>query len=44
MDESKVYLQKGGSGELVEASLCDQITADHLKLWNDGWLHAMRIY
>lgn len=44
MDESKVYLQKGGSGELAEARLFDQITGDHLKLWDDGWQHAMRIH
>lgn len=44
MDESKVYLQEGKSGKLVEASLFDEITADHMKLWDDGWLHAMRIY
>lgn len=44
MDESKVYLQHGKSGELVEASLFDEITSDHLKLWNDGWLHALKIH
>ncbi|MBC7980006.1 MAG: hypothetical protein H7Y36_05535 [Armatimonadetes bacterium] len=43
MDESKVYLQKGGSGEWAEASLFDPITAEYLKLWDKEGPDAMRI-
>ena len=32
MTESKVYLRDGKSGSLIEASLFDEVTPDHLVL------------
>ena len=42
MNESIVYLQKTDSGELVEASLFDAVTDEHLALWDSSWAPAMR--
>ena len=44
MEESKVYLQNGQSGDWVEASLFDEITPHHLALWDQGWVREMRAY
>jgi hypothetical protein len=42
MTESQVYLREGRSGELVEASLFDELTAEHLALWEKSWVPAMQ--
>lgn len=42
MNESRVYLQDVSSGYFVEASLFDEVTDDHLLLWENGWVPEMR--
>lgn len=44
MTESKVYLREGRSGSLIEASLFDEVTPDHLLLWDRDWVPAMQAY
>lgn len=44
MEESQVYLKRGGTNEMVPASLYDEITSEHLKKWEDTWVHAMKVY
>jgi len=44
MTESKVYLREGRSGNLIEASLFDEVTPDHLVLWDRDWVPAMQAY
>jgi hypothetical protein len=42
MNESQVYLQDVASGKFVEASLFDEVTDDHLRLWENDWVPEMR--
>ena len=42
MNESLVYLQDPQTGGLVEASLFDEVTDEHLRLWKQGWVAALR--
>ncbi len=42
MDESAVYLRDGETGDPVEALLCDEVTDEHLRLWDDGWVPTPR--
>jgi hypothetical protein len=42
MNESLVYLQDPQTGGLVEASLFDEVTDEHLRLWEQGWVPEMR--
>jgi hypothetical protein len=42
MQESRVYLRETATGQLVEASLLDEVTDDHLALWRATWQPAMR--
>lgn len=44
MTESLVYLRSGETGELIEATLFDEITPDHIGLWTQGWVPAMQAY
>lgn len=44
MNESQVYLQKSETNELVEASLFDKVTDDHLALWDTSWAPAIRAH
>lgn len=44
MNESKVYLREGTSGDLVEASFFDEVTSDHLALWDRDWVPAMQAF
>ncbi len=44
MQESRVYLKKTSTGQLVEASLLDEITDEHLTLWIDTWQPAMQAH
>lgn len=44
MNESLVYLKEPLSGDLVEASLYDEVTDEHLRLWEDGWVPEMRTH
>jgi hypothetical protein len=44
MTESRVYLRKTEPNELVEASLLDEVTDQHLAMWNDSWRPAMEAY
>lgn len=44
MTESRVYLRDGQSGQLVEASLFDELTAGHLALWERDWVPAMKAH
>ena len=37
MQESRVYLRKLSTGQLVEASLVDEVTDRHLAMWNGEW-------
>jgi hypothetical protein len=41
MNESLVYLQDVESRKVVEASLFDEVTDDHLLLWENGWVTEM---
>lgn len=42
MQESRVYLKKMATGQLVEASLLDEITDRHLKMWLKTWQPVMK--
>jgi hypothetical protein len=44
MTESKVYLRKVAINQLVEASLFDEITDEHLLIWKTTWVPAMEAY
>lgn len=44
MQESRVYLRKLATGQLVEASLLDEVTNRHLALWKGAWQKAMRAH
>lgn len=44
MTESEVYLRDGKSGMLIEASLFDEVTPDHLALWDRDWVPAMQAF
>ena len=44
MTESKVYLLESKSGDLVEASLFDDIQDEHLELWSSTWAPLMRSF
>jgi hypothetical protein len=44
MNESLVYLQDPQTGGLVEASLFDEVTDEHLRLWEQGWVPEMRAH
>jgi hypothetical protein len=44
MTESKVYLRDGKGGNLIEASLFDEVTSDHLALWERDWVPAMQAF
>src|SRR5882757_5947796 len=42
MIESRVYLRKTATNELVEASLLDEVTDQHLLLWKESWKPVMQ--
>lgn len=44
MEESTVWLRSGETGALVAASLFDEITDEHLGMWDDSWLREMRMF
>ena len=44
MNVSTVYLKRGATGELVEASLADEVTDAHLSLWDNTWSPVMQAY
>jgi len=44
MTESKIYLRDGRTKALVEASLFDEATSDHLALWDRDWVPAMQAF
>lgn len=44
MTESRVYLQEAASGQMVEASLFDEISDEHLTLWEQDWVPAMQAF
>jgi GNAT superfamily N-acetyltransferase len=44
MEESRIYLRKVATGQLVEASLLDEVIDKHLALWNAAWQTAMQAH
>jgi hypothetical protein len=44
MNESRVYLQESATADMVDASLFDEVTDAHLRLWEDGWLPEMKAH
>lgn len=44
MNESKIYLFKSETDEIVEASLFDEVTDEHLALWDTSWAPAMKAH
>lgn len=42
MTESRVYLRKTATNELVEASLLDEVADQHLLMWKNSWKPVMR--
>jgi Zn/Cd-binding protein ZinT len=44
MQESRVYLKQLSTGQLVEASLLDEVTDRHLALWSGAWQSALQAY
>jgi len=44
MTQSQVYLRKIDIDQLVEASLFDEITDEHLLMWKNTWCPAMDAY
>jgi len=41
---AKVYLKRAKDGELVQATLCDQITQNHLDQWETTWIPEMKAF
>ncbi len=44
MNVSQIFLRKMATGESVAASLCDEITDEHLKMWETTWRPAIDAY
>jgi len=44
MNESLIYIKEPQSGNLVEASLFDEVTDEHLLLWENVWVPEMRAH
>lgn len=44
MNESRVYIQRSDDNQLVEASLFDEASDEHLALWDSSWIPAMRAH
>jgi HTH-type transcriptional regulator, competence development regulator len=44
MNVSTVYLKRGDAGELVEASLADEVTDAHISLWDKTWSPMMQAH
>mgnify|MGYP000890751281 CR=1 FL=1 len=44
MTESTVYLLDSSSGKMVEATLSDEVTDEHLALWDRDWAPEMRAF
>ena len=44
MEESHVYLKKKATGQLVQASLWDEVTDEHLASWRRLWKPIMDAY
>lgn len=44
MNESRVYLMNSETGEIVEASLFDEVSDEHLALWDASWAPAMQAH
>jgi GNAT superfamily N-acetyltransferase len=44
MTESRIYLQRSETNELVEASLLDEVTDHHLAMWDRSWRPAMETH
>lgn len=44
MEASRVYLRKTATDQLVEASLVDEVTDEHLTLWSDSWQPVMKTH
>src|SRR5260221_17127 len=42
MDSFRVFLRCGDTGELMEASLLDEVTDSHLSMWDTTWIPAMQ--
>ena len=42
MQESRVYLRKTATNQLVEASLLDEVIDKHLTMWSGSWSAAMQ--
>ena len=42
MNVSTVYLKRGDTGKLVEASLVDEVADAHLSLWENSWGPVMK--
>lgn len=42
MNESLVYLRDVSSGQSVDASLFDEVSDEHLRLWENDWVPEMR--
>jgi len=43
MEHSRVYLQRVADGAFVEADLYDEITDDHIRLWEKSWVPRMAV-
>lgn len=43
MNESLVYLRDVSSGQSVDASLFDEVSDEHLRLWENDWVHCRPI-
>lgn len=41
---SEIRLRRLATGEAVAASLCDEITDEHLEMWARTWVPAMEAY
>ena len=44
MTESRVFLRKSETKELVEASLLDEVTDRHLAMWDSSWRPAIKAH
>ena len=44
MKSARIFLQRVATGEMAEAGLCDEITDEHLEMWDTTWRPMMEAH
>ena len=44
MTKSAIYLRESATGKHVQATLCDEVSDEHLKMWEATWRPAMEAH